>query len=117
VEAAAVFGESVTAVIHLIAPFLPHLAEELWAQTGHDDLVCQRAWPQADAALLVDNVVTLAVQINGKLRDTLALPRDTDSRTAEIHALALPSVADALKDRQVKKIIVVPNRIVNVVAQ
>ncbi|MBY0406948.1 MAG: class I tRNA ligase family protein, partial [Rickettsiales bacterium] len=113
---AAVFSEAIGAVIHLISPFMPHLAEELWAQLGHTDMVATRAWPEADKSLIVDNVVTLAVQINGKLRGTLELPKDTANDEAEKQALALPSISDALKDKQVKKIVVVPNRIVNVVA-
>ena len=115
-RSAAVFRESIEAVTHLLSPFLPHIAEELWHQLGHADLVALRPWPKADAALTVDNVVTVVVQINGKKRADLQLPKDSDAKTAEAEALALPSVAEALKGKEIKKIVVVPNRIVNVVA-
>ncbi len=96
---------------------MPHLAEELWQQLGHKDLVSQRPWPKADPALLVDDEVTVAIQINGKLRATIQLPKDIDRALAEQKVLELQAVRDALKDKKVDKIIVVPNRIVNVVAK
>ncbi len=74
------------------------------------------AWPKADPALVVDNVVTIVVQINGKLRANMEAAKDTDAKTLESQAMALPSIMDALKGKEVKKIVVVPNRIVNVVA-
>jgi leucyl-tRNA synthetase len=115
-DAYAVFKESITAVIHLIAPFLPHIAEEMWQQMGNDDLVCNRPWPKANASLIVDNVVTIVIQINGKRRDDMQMPKDADSKQVETEALSLPSIVEALKGKEVKKIVVVPNRIVNVVA-
>ena len=109
--------EGIEAVIHLLNPFMPHLAEELWAQLGNADSLTQRAWPKADPALLVDSVVTIAVQINGKLRATIELPKDMDKVMVQEAALALPAMQEALKDKQKDKVIVVPNRIVNVVAK
>jgi leucyl-tRNA synthetase len=115
-ETAFAIAETIDAVVRLIAPFMPHLAEELWQQLGHKESLTQSAWPVADAALLADDEVTVAVQINGKLKGTLNLPRDMDKAGAERAALELQAVKDALKDKTVVKIIVVPNRIVNVVA-
>jgi leucyl-tRNA synthetase len=103
-------------VARLIAPMMPHLAEELWRALGHETLVVDMPWPEADEALLVDEKVTMAVQVNGKLRGTIELPRDAAREEVEAAALALPKVAAATAGKEVRKVIVVPNRIVNVVA-
>src|SRR5262245_51963476 len=99
----------------LIAPMTPHLAEEMWRLLGHDELICLQPWPKADPALAADEVATVAVQVNGKLRATISLPRDSDNMTAEKTALAHPDVQRAMGGKPPKKIVVVPNRIVNVV--
>ena len=103
-------------VIHLISPFMPHLAEECWAMLGHTDLIAARPWPKADPALLEDETVTVAVQVNGKLRATLELAKNLPEDEAKTIALDHPSVQSAIAGKTVKKTIVVPNRIVNVVA-
>jgi len=94
---------------------MPHLAEALWQLLGHDTLLADQPWPKADPALTVEDNVTIAVQVNGKLRATLILSRDGDAAAAETAALALPAVHRALAGRAPRKVIVVPNRIVNVV--
>ena len=111
----AVFAEAAVATIHLIAPMLPHLAEELWAALGHTDLVATRAWPLAAPALLADDTATVAVQVNGKLRATLQLPVNCPKEEAEAAALGNPSVQSAIDGKSLKKVVVVPNRIVNLV--
>ncbi len=116
-EAIVVLKEAVHAVIHLLNPFMPHLAEELWQQLGNTDTLSVRAWPVAEEALLVDNEVTVAVQINGKLKATIRLPKDQDQKITEAKVLQLQAIKDAIKDKEIAKIIVVPNRIVNVVAK
>ncbi|MCH8092929.1 MAG: class I tRNA ligase family protein [Proteobacteria bacterium] len=108
--------EGLETVVRLIAPMMPHLAEELWRALGHETLMVDMPWPEADGALLVDETVTIAVQVNGKLRGTIELPRDAAREEVEAAALALPKVAAATAGKQVRKVIVVPNRIVNVVA-
>jgi leucyl-tRNA synthetase len=114
---AAVYRDVMQTVTLLIAPLLPHLAEEVWQQlcpgTG---LACGQAWPVADASLLTQDQVKLAVQVNGKLRGTLELAKDTDKETTESAALALENVQKALEGKQIRKVIVVPGKIVNVVA-
>lgn len=110
------FKEGIEVAIHLLSPYMPHLAEELWQQLGHKDLVSQRPWPKADTSLMVDDSVTVAIQINGKTRATIELPKDMDKAMAEAKVLELQTVRDAIKDKTVAKVIVVPNRIVNVVA-
>ena len=111
-----VLGEGLRALCHLVAPMCPHLAEEMWVALGGKGLLCERAWPEADPALLVDGTVKVAVQVNGKLRATIDLPRDAPEAQAREVALAQPNVAAAMAGKPPRKVIVVPNRIVNVVA-
>jgi len=99
----------------LLSPMTPHLCEEIWHQLGHKDLLAEHPWPQADNALIVDEEVTIAVQVNGKLRATINLPRDMDKKAAEAVALARPEVIKYIADKPVRKVIIVPNRIINVV--
>jgi leucyl-tRNA synthetase len=110
-----VLAEGLRILTRLIGPMTPHLAEEMWAALGGSGLLCDQPWPKADAALVVDDVVTIAVQVNGKLRATIDLPRDAAEATAKETALAAPNVAAAMAGKPPRKVIVVPNRIVNVV--
>ncbi|HUA54588.1 MAG TPA: class I tRNA ligase family protein, partial [Candidatus Sulfotelmatobacter sp.] len=110
-----VYGQAFLTLVKLIGPMVPHIAEALWASLAQPGMLCEQPWPIADAALLVDETVTIAVQVSGKLRGTLDLPRDTDQASAEAAALALPAVVKALAGRPVRKVVVVPNRIINVV--
>ena len=114
--APAVLREGLEAVVRLVAPITPHLAEELWLQLGYETPLVATPWPEAEAALTVDDEITLAVQVNGKLRGTIALPRDAGKDEAEAAALALPAVEKLLEGRAPRKVIVVPNKVVNVVA-
>jgi leucyl-tRNA synthetase len=95
---------------------MPHLAEECWAAIGGKGLVAERAWPLFDPALVVDEEITLPVQINGKKRGDLTIARDADQGAVERAALDLDFVKKALEGRPPRKVIVVPQRIVNVVA-
>ena len=106
---------SVETLARLIAPIAPHIAEEMWHHLGHDDLLANQPWPEADDAWLVVETIAMPVQINGKLRGTLDLPPDTDKAKVEEEAMKLESVIKHLNGQKPKKIIVVPNRIVNVV--
>jgi leucyl-tRNA synthetase len=108
--------EAVEILVQLLAPMMPHLAEECWARLGNNTLLSEVPWPTPETALLVDDTMTLAVQVNGKRRDELTLPKSASSQDVEAAALALESVTRALEGKTVKKIIVVPQRIVNVVA-
>jgi leucyl-tRNA synthetase len=115
-------GESATrrsairTLVLLIAPMAPHLAEECWALLGEAGLAIDADWPGFDPALLVDDQVTLAVQVNGKLRDTLDVPRGLDRAAAEALALASDKVQRQLAGAAPRKVIVVPDRLVNIVA-
>ena len=108
--------EGLEALVTLINPMMPHLAEELWSELGHAALLVDSPWPVADSSLLVEDSVTMAVQVNGKLRGTVELPKDAPQDVAQAAALALPAVASLLDGKAPRKVVVVANRIVNVVA-
>ncbi|MEM1307820.1 MAG: class I tRNA ligase family protein, partial [Pseudomonadota bacterium] len=108
--------EAAEIMTSLIGPMMPHLGEECWARLGYNTLLSETAWPDADAALLIDDQITVAVQVNGKRRDELTIARDASKDDVEAAALALDAVQKALGGNPPKKVIVVPQRIVNVVA-
>ncbi|MGE7154021.1 leucine--tRNA ligase [Methylorubrum rhodesianum] len=108
-------GEAARILVQLIAPMMPHLAEECWHVLGGEGLVAEASWPVADQALLVEDEITLPVQINGKKRADVTVPRDADAKAVEAATLALEPVQRALEGRIPKKVIVVPGRIVNLV--
>jgi len=99
----------------LLSPMMPHLAEELWRFLGGSGLVVEQPWPAADPSLTVESTVEIAVQVNGKLRTTIRLPRDIEKSAAEAAALADQTVLRHMEGKTPRKVIVVPNRIVNVV--
>ena len=108
--------EAAEVLARVSAPMVPHLAEECWALLGHQTLVAEEPWPKADSALLTEDTVTIAVQVNGKRRDELTIARDASKEDIEAAALGLENVARAIGGRKIKKVVVVPQRIVNVVA-
>ena len=112
----AALHECAVILVKIIAPMMPHLAEESWARLGYNTLLAKEPWPEANPALLVDDRVTLAVQVNGKRRGEITLARAATNAEAEAAALALEPVVKALEGRPAKKVIVVPQRIVNIVA-
>ena len=106
----------VVALVQLVAPMMPHLAEESWAALGLSGLVADAAWPAADPSLLADDTVTIAVQVNGKLKDTLTAARGASRADVERQVLGLDKVQRALGGAAPRKVIVVPDRLVNLVA-
>ncbi len=112
-------AEACLTLIRLVAPMMPHLAEEAWAalpaQLRATRLVADAAWPTADPALLIDDEVTIAIQMAGKLRDTMTLAKGLDKGMVEAAALARPRIAELLGGATPKKVIVVPDRLVNIV--
>jgi len=108
-------GEAAVILVQLFAPMMPHLAEESWQALGQSGLISEAGWPQIERDLLVEDSVTLVVQVNGKKRGDVTLPRGTQNPEIEAAVLALDAVKLALGSKAVRKVIVVPMRIVNVV--
>jgi len=108
--------EAIRTLLLLVAPGAPHLAEEAWTARGEPGMIADASWPVFDPALLVDEEVTIAVQVNGKLRETMTAPRGLPKEEAEARALALPKVQSQLAGGSPRKVIVVPDRLVNIVA-
>ena len=106
---------AIRTLVQLVAPMMPHLAEEAWASLGADGLVADAAWPAVDPALLVEDEVTIAVQHKGKLRDTLTAPKGASKEDLEAMALASEKVQRSLDGAEIRKVIVVPDRLVNIV--
>ena len=107
--------EAASIMVRLFNPAMPHLAEECWAALGHDTLVANEPWPAVEADLLVENTITLPVQVNGKRRAEVTVARDATNAVIEAAVLALDAVKRSLEGKRPKKVIVVPQRIVNVV--
>ncbi len=104
------------AIVLLVAPMLPHIAEEIWAHWGESGLIADAAWPAADLSLLVDDEVTIALQVMGKLKDTITVAKGLDKAELEALAMANAAVQRTLAGAEVKRVIVVPDRLVNIVA-
>ena len=115
-EPSATRDDAIRTLLLLIAPGAPHLAEEAWALRGESGMIADAAWPTHDPALLVDDRVTLAIQVNGKLRDTITVARGLPEDQAEALALASAKVQAQLAGASPRKVIVVPDRLVNIVA-
>jgi leucyl-tRNA synthetase len=107
---------TIRTLMRLVAPMAPHLAEEAWAANGGEGLIADAAWPAVDPALLVEDEVTIAIQVNGKLRDTLTMAKGLPREEIEAAALASDKVVRILEGKAPRKVIVVPDRLVNLVA-
>jgi len=108
--------DAVNILLAMLAPMMPHLAEEIWTKLGNATMICAEPWPQFDAELVADDNVTMPVQINGKRRGEVTVAKSADNATIEELVLTLDFVQNHLQGNSPKKIIVVPNRIVNIVA-
>ncbi len=111
----AVMAEAVDTLVLLLAPFIPHVTEELWQDLGHGESVHKQKWPVVDEAALVADEVTVIVQVNGKVRDKILMPVNLDKAETEKMVLAQPKIAEILTGKEVKKVVVVPDKLVNVV--
>ena len=110
-----VLREALEFLVQIMAPMMPHLAEECWATLGHETLVAEQEWPEFESSLLVEDVLVLPVQVNGKKRGELTIPADASKGDVEREVMALDFVIRALGGKEPRKIVVVPKRIVNVV--
>jgi leucyl-tRNA synthetase len=111
-----VLGEALEAVVVMLSPVVPHITHTLWQALGHGEPVVDAAWPEVDESALARDTQTLAVQVNGKVRGELEVAADADQAAIEADALAEPNVARHLEGKTVKRVIVVPGKLVNVVA-
>jgi leucyl-tRNA synthetase len=102
-------------LVKLVGPFAPHVADEAWEKLGEKGFLIQSEWPTFDPALTIDAVVTLAIQVNGKMRGNVEVPRDAAEEDVRKQALAVPNVAKHIEGKNVRKVIVVPGRVVNIV--
>ena len=112
----AVKREALEAMVLLTGPMMPHLAETCWEALGHKTLVAMARWPMADKRLVTSDTITIAVQVNGKRRGEIEIPREAEEDLVKSSALALDAVQRALEGKPPRRVIVVPGRIVNVVA-
>ena len=108
-------SHAIRSIVQMVAPMMPHLAEEAWSQMGESGLVADAPWPKVDPALLVEDEVTIAIQHKGKLRDTLTAPKGASKEDLEAMALASDKVQRSLDGAEIRKVIVVPDRLVNIV--
>ncbi len=107
---------AIDALLLLAAPMIPHLAEEAWALRDHAGMIADAPWPVADPALLIDDTVTIAIQINGKLKDSVEAAKGASREAVETLVLGRDKVVRALDGKAPRKVIVVPDRLVNLVA-
>lgn len=111
----AVFSEALEMLLTLLSPMAPHITDELWSQLGHDGFMQSLSWPEYDPEVAKADEITIVVQVNGKMRDKLIVPADTDPKEIERLVLDSDKVKPMLEGKQVRNIIVVPGRLVNVV--
>jgi leucyl-tRNA synthetase len=114
-EGTSIVLNSYKVLLRLIEPMTPHIAEELWAQLGNTGFLCDQPWPTYDEALVLDDEINIAVQVNGKLRGKISIPRESSEEAIKALALGLDNVRKQIGEHEIRRVIVVPNRIVNVV--
>ncbi len=112
-----IIREALEAAVVLLAPIVPHIAEELWQTLDHKTAVVDAPWPKYDEAIASKDELTVVIQINGKLRSRITVPAGEDPEKIKADALADEKIKAMLKDVAVKKVIYVPNKLVNIVAQ
>jgi leucyl-tRNA synthetase len=110
-----VYAEGIETLIHLMAPFAPHIAEELWHTIGHSDSVHTQTWPSADPAALVVDEITLVIQVMGKTRGAIQVPADANREALEQYARESEVAQRFIEGKEIKKVIVVPGKLVNFV--
>jgi leucyl-tRNA synthetase len=108
-------SSGVEILIKVISPFTPHLSEELWHMIGRNELLISQSWPKVEERFLINDKVTLAVQVNGKLRDTITIEKDLTSEQIEAKVMLLQKLQPFIVDKEIRKMIIIPNKVVNVV--
>ena len=112
----AVRREVIIAAVMMLSPIVPHITQALWRELGYDTLLAEQLWPVVDNSALERDSIELVVQVNGKLRSKIDVPADADRETIERIALQDEKILSHIEDKTVRKVIVVPGRLVNVVA-
>jgi leucyl-tRNA synthetase len=107
--------ETMETFLRLLTPYAPHIAEELWERLGHTELIAHTSWPTHDPEALKREEVTIVVQVNGKLRNRIQFPVDSSNADVEAAVLADEKIQGYIEGKTVRKVIVVPNRLVNIV--
>ncbi|MGO3497347.1 MAG: class I tRNA ligase family protein, partial [Staphylococcus equorum] len=103
--------------IKMLAPIAPHISEELWTQLGHEETITYQPWPSYDESLLVDDEIEIVVQVNGKVRAKINIPKETSKEEMEQLALDNDNVKAEIEGKDIKKVIAVPKKLVNIVAK
>jgi leucyl-tRNA synthetase len=116
-EGTDVWSWAVEQTLRTMAPITPYITEELWHRRGHDSSIHLQPWPEFDEAMTVEDVVTIVVQVNGKLRDRLEVPRGEEMESVKEQALASPRVQTYVEGKEIVKVITVPDKLVNVVVR
>ena len=114
-EGRALLAEGMEALILALAPFTPHVCEEMWRGTGHETLVLRAPWPSFDPVLAMEEKATIVVEINGKVRDKFETEHDAAEEAVKEAALALPRIRELLEGKTVRKVVVIKGKIVNIV--
>ena len=116
IKGSAALSEAINYLVLVLSPICPHLCDELWRELGYQDFTQHVDWPKVDEAAMAAEALTIVLQVNGKLRDSISVPVDTNKQTLEELALANPTVQRFTEGMTVRKVIVVPGKLVNVVA-
>ena len=116
-QAAKILGYTLKKIIVMLSPFVPHFCDEIWEELGEKGYLFNEKWPEYDEKFLSSDEVTIAVQVNGKMRGSFEIAKDSDKALVEKAALELPNVAKHLEGMVIAKVIVVPNKIVNIVVK
>ena len=109
--------EAVDVLINCLSPFCPHITEELWEMLGHKDMLCVSSWPEADKSAMIQDSVTVVAQINGKVRGKFERPAGLSRDELEAGILGEKFIADKIAGKEIVKVIVVPDKLVNIVVK
>ena len=116
-QAAKILGYTLKKIIIMLSPFVPHFCDEIWEELGEKGYLFNEKWPEYDEKMLSSDETTIAVQVNGKVRGSFEIAKDSEQALVEKTALELPNVVKHLEGMNVVKVIVIPNRIVNIVVK
>jgi leucyl-tRNA synthetase len=108
--------EAATNIVLLLSPFVPHIAEEMWAMLGNKDSILKAKWPSYDKSVIIEQVVTIPIQVNGKLRSRVEVPADIEQDELKALVLSDEKVRQHLAGKAVKDVIIIPKRLANVVS-